>query len=128
MKNTHLLVIAAISLLVAVGLGAFGAHAWAELLESRGLTDTWDTASKYHFYHSLGLLWVFTRHEKTGHKPVLIVFWLLLAGMCIFSGSLYVLCLSNIRWLGAITPLGGLSLIAGWGILAWYAYTQRRLV
>lgn len=95
----------------AVSLGAFGAHGLERLLQQNDRVDTWETAVFYHLTHSI-LLWILaTRPERAG------AWKLFLAGIVVFSGSLYLLCLTNIRWLGAITPLGGVALLAGWAAL-----------
>ena len=92
-----------------VGLGAFGAHGLEDLLVSHGRLDTWETAVFYHLVHTVVLLVVCMAR---GWRPVA---WSLFAGgVLVFSGSLYVLCLTQLNWLGAITPIGGLALIAGW--------------
>ena len=92
-----------------VGLGAFGAHGLQDLLVSHGRLDTWETAVFYHLVHTVVLLVLCL---VNGWRPVA---WNLLAfGILVFSGSLYVLCLTQITWLGAITPIGGLAMIAGW--------------
>ena len=113
------LIIGALSMALAVGLGAFGAHGLKSRL-TPDLLAIWHTGVDYHFYHALGLLLVAVSMgffpEATGLR------WaagLMLAGMLVFSGSLYVLALTGLRWLGAITPLGGLSLIAAWLVMAW---------
>ncbi len=120
MKSSTILITAAISGAFAVGIGAFGAHGLKPMLEASGRLDTFETAVKYHFYHSLALLalgvWASAKPElkKTG-----LSFWGFALGILIFSGSLYTLCLSGITWLGAITPLGGVAFIVGWlGLLA----------
>jgi uncharacterized membrane protein YgdD (TMEM256/DUF423 family) len=110
----------ALSALLAVAAGAFGAHA----LRSRLVPDmqtVFETGARYHMYHALGLLavaWAFTRWPG---GPVVAAGWLFVAGTVLFSGSLYLLALTGHRWLGAITPLGGLAFIAGWAALAWAA-------
>ncbi|MEX0326768.1 MAG: DUF423 domain-containing protein [Puniceicoccaceae bacterium] len=92
-----------------VALGAFGAHGLEELLIENGRVDTWETAAFYHLVHAVVLLVLATR--KQWHAGP----WLAMAiGIIIFSGSLYLLSLTNVGWLGAITPIGGLSLLAGW--------------
>lgn len=105
---------------LAVVSGAFGAHGLRDLLEPRML-EVWETAVRYHVYHALGLVLVglFARQsEERGASPdasaLVAAARFLLAGMALFSGSLYLLALSGQRWLGAITPLGGLALVAGW--------------
>jgi uncharacterized membrane protein YgdD (TMEM256/DUF423 family) len=94
---------------LAVGLGAFGAHGLEILLAETGRTEIWKTAAAYHLIHAV-LLFVVATRENWRPLP-----WTLLStGILVFSGSLYLLCLTGIAWLGAITPLGGLLLIAGW--------------
>jgi uncharacterized membrane protein YgdD (TMEM256/DUF423 family) len=104
--------IAAITGLLAVGLGAFGAHGLEPILEKNGTADVWKTASLYHLVHAVVLL-ILAFHSK----PFVWSFRCFAVGILIFSGSLYVLALSNLKWLGAITPLGGLALIVGWFLL-----------
>ena len=113
--------IAAGLLALAVGLGAFGAHGLKNRLSEYSL-GIWDKAVFYHFIHALGMLVVplFARANVLKPQESGIVCWLLLAGIALFSGSLYVLALSGIGTLGAITPFGGLSFIAAWLLLAWY--------
>ena len=94
---------------LAVALGAFGAHALKETLLANTMTDVWNKAVLYHFVHAIALLVLAS--VPTGCRMAAP---LLLAGIVIFSGSLYLLALTNIRWLGAITPLGGLCFLAGW--------------
>ncbi len=94
---------------LAVGLGAFGAHGLQDLLMEHGRIETWKTAGFYHLVHSVVLLVLVTR---TNWKPMPWI--LILTGTLIFSGSLYLLCLTQVSLLGAITPIGGVCLIAGW--------------
>lgn len=104
--------------MVAVMLGAFGAHALRGRLDEYA-QGVFQTAVQYHFYHSLALLAVgvlaITQPQTAMLKSS---GWLFFIGILIFSGSLYLLSISGLRWLGAITPLGGLSFIAGWACLA----------
>ncbi|PYI50916.1 MAG: DUF423 domain-containing protein [Verrucomicrobia bacterium] len=93
--------IAAALCFLAVALGAFGAHALKSTIENHGMLDAWNKAVLYHFVHAIALF-------------VLALFGLLFAGIFLFSGSLYVMALTNLRWLGPITPLGGLCFLAGW--------------
>ena len=104
--------IAAALCFLAVALGAFGAHSLKSTLELRGMVDVWNKAVLYHFIHAIALL-VFALYG-TVHRGV---WWLFFAGICLFSGSLYAMALTNFRWLGAITPLGGLCFLAGWAWL-----------
>ena len=110
----------AISALLAVAAGAFGAHALRARL-SPDMQAVFETGARYHMYHALALLaaaWAFTRWPG---GPVVAAGWLFVAGTVLFSGSLYRLALTGQRWLGAITPLGGLAVILGWAALAWAA-------
>ena len=111
--------IAAALCLLAVGLGAFGAHALKAALQSNGMLDVWNKAVLYHFLHALALI-ILARHAA-GNRAA---YYLIVAGIVFFSGSLYALALSNIRWLGAITPIGGLCFLAGW---AWLIISPPRL-
>jgi uncharacterized membrane protein YgdD (TMEM256/DUF423 family) len=94
---------------IAVALGAFGAHALRTTLESRGMVDAWNKAVLYQFLHAIALL-VLAIHGATNRGA----WWLLFTGIFLFSGSLYLMALTNLRWLGAITPFGGLAFLAGW--------------
>jgi len=111
--------IAAVFLALAVGLGAFGAHGLKARLDEYRM-GIWEKAVFYHFVHALGLLIVslIPRTSTLPKSGLDWVCWLLLAGILIFSGSLYVLALSGNRMLGAITPIGGVSFIAAWLLLA----------
>ena len=102
----------------AVALGAFGAHALKNRFDDYAL-GVFQTAVQYHFYHSLALLAVGVIALNQPHNTLLRSSgWLFLVGILVFSGSLYLLSLSGMRWLGAVTPIGGLAFIAGWGCLA----------
>lgn len=110
--------LASLSAMTAVMLGAFGAHALRQRLDdySRGV---FETAVQYHFYHSLALLAVGLLALSQPQTVLLKSSgWLFFIGILIFSGSLYLLSITGHRWLGAVTPLGGLSFIAGWACLA----------
>jgi len=112
MNNSTALRIAATFGLLAVALGAFGAHGLKHLLERNATLTIWETAVFYHFIHAVML---FVLGQRPGFQlgP-----WLsFLIGILIFSGSLYVLAITNIRILGAITPFGGLSFMVGWAWL-----------
>jgi len=103
---------------LSVALGAFGAHAFKEVLTASKRLGTYETAVQYQMYHALAL--VFTGFmalyfPKTDFSWVAFSF---LFGTIIFSGSLYILCATGIKWLGAITPIGGLGFLAGWLLLA----------
>jgi len=108
------------SVLAGLGVvfGAFGAHALKASLSPQ-LLGTFETGVRYQMYHGLGLLalaWAISNWPERRLVPAV---WLLLAGTVIFSGSLYLLVLTGARWFGAITPFGGVILIAGWSLAAW---------
>ena len=112
--------IGSIFLCIAVCIGAFGAHALQGRLDaySRGI---YETGVMHHFFHALGLL-IVSVLPRTGamtEKRANTVCWLLAAGILLFSGSLYMLAISGVRTLGAITPIGGVSFIAAWVMLAY---------
>jgi len=110
--------------LLGVILGAFGAHALKETLVARESWQTWQTAVQYQFVHALGLLAVAAlAGTRGGSLPVaVLVLWAL--GVVLFSGSLYWLALGGPGWLGPVTPLGGLCLIAGWACVLVFAFTR----
>ncbi len=111
-------VCAAILGALGVALGAFGAHALEARL-SASLLQTYETGVRYHFYHVVALLAVvFAVGRWPNTNLPVIAGWLFLVGVLIFSGSLYILALTGVRWLGAITPIGGVAFVAGWLCLA----------
>jgi uncharacterized membrane protein YgdD (TMEM256/DUF423 family) len=116
MTNATATRIAALAGLVAVALGAFGAHALKEILAQNGTTAVWEKAVFYHFIHAVMLFVI------AGRKPFLAgAWWSFFAGIVIFSGSLYLLAVTNWKWLGAITPFGGAGFLIGWAWLFWAA-------
>ena len=109
---------AAVAMTLAVGLGAFGAHALKAQLSADALA-VWQTAVQYHAWHALGLLGVGLWQRQAPEPRALRVAALLLAaGIVLFSGSLYALALTGVRGLGAVTPFGGVAFIGGWLALA----------
>src|SRR5258705_1511955 len=109
MSNQLAIRIAAIMGFLAVALGAFGAHGLKDLLARNGTVSIWEKAVFYHFIHTV-MLFVLAGRSQLRSGP-----WLsFLAGILIFSGSLYLLALTNLKWFGAITPIGGFSFLAGW--------------
>ena len=105
--------------LLAVALGAFGAHALKETLQRNGMLDVWNKAVLYHFLHALAL--IVLALNVAGNRAA---YFLIVAGIVFFSGSLYLLALipQSRDWLGAITPIGGLCFLAGW---AWLIISPR---
>ncbi|WP_116367873.1 DUF423 domain-containing protein [Parahaliea mediterranea] len=116
--TTLFLPIGALAAMLGVVFGAFGAHALRGRLDDYAM-GVFETAVQYHFYHALALVAVgllaLHQPQSTLLKPA---GWLFVIGLALFSGSLYVLALSGTKWLGAVTPLGGLAFIAGWACLA----------
>lgn len=110
--NRFALISGAVLCAASVALGAFGAHAISSMVTPQRLA-TWDTAARYLFNHGIGLLVIglLAQVLKTPFKRVGI---LIFSGICVFSGSLFVLVLTNTPWLGAIAPIGGILMIAGW--------------
>jgi len=109
-----------LSALLAVAAGAFGAHALRARLVPDMLT-VFETGARYHMYHALALLAAAWAVSRWPGGAAVTAGWLFVAGTLIFSGSLYLMSFTGQRWLGAITPLGGLAFILGWGALAWAA-------
>jgi uncharacterized membrane protein YgdD (TMEM256/DUF423 family) len=102
--------------LAAVALGAFGAHALKSRVSAEVLA-AWHTGVEYHVYHALGLLAVGLAATQLADSALLKWSgWLMLAGIALFSGSLYALALSGERWLGAVTPIGGTAFLAAWAL------------
>jgi uncharacterized membrane protein YgdD (TMEM256/DUF423 family) len=116
------LTLAALLLFAAVGLGAFGAHALKARL-APDMLAIWQTAVQYHAWHALALLAIglYTMHRPDA-PAIGVAAWLFVAGIAMFSGSLYALALSGTRGLGAITPFGGVAFLAGWLAFAWAAW------
>ncbi|MGC3956789.1 MAG: DUF423 domain-containing protein [Verrucomicrobiota bacterium] len=112
MTNTSAMRVAAGLGFLAVALGAFGAHGLKDLLAQNGTAIIWEKAVLYHFIHTV-MLFVLAQQ-----RPVLTGVWLsFLGGIVVFSGSLYLLAVTNMKWLGAITPIGGVGFLVGWAWL-----------
>lgn len=122
MSRTFVL-IGAVLAMTGVALGAFGAHGLSAHFDANPtLEPTFQTASEYHLIHALGLLaaaWATTRWPG---RLTTWAGWLLLVGVLLFSGSLYILSIANLRMMGAVAPFGGATMIAGWGCLALAAW------
>lgn len=111
-------VLGALFALMSVAAGAFGAHVLKGRL-SPDMLAVFETGARYQMYHGLALLVVAWAAAHWTSHLIKLAGWLLVAGTVIFSGSLYALALSGLRWLGAVTPVGGLCFLAGWALLAW---------
>lgn len=116
------LVLGCINAMLAVMLGAFAAHGLKKVLPV-DLLATFATGVQYHFYHAVGLIAVgFIAIHLPASMQVRLTGWFMLAGILLFSGSLYLLALTGVRWLGAITPFGGVCFIIAWALLAVAVY------
>jgi uncharacterized membrane protein YgdD (TMEM256/DUF423 family) len=118
--RTRIAAAAALFGATAVGCGAFAAHGLRAVLDPQAL-GWWETAATYQMWHALALLALAAAPVKRAAVPAL----LFGAGILIFSGSLYLMALSGLRWIGAVTPIGGSLLIAGWTALLWQAMRSR---
>jgi uncharacterized membrane protein YgdD (TMEM256/DUF423 family) len=116
--NRQWLVLGSLSACLSVAAGAFGAHALKGAFSPEALV-TWETAARYQMYHALAMLAVGLAAQALRTTSLRVAGLLFLVGTLVFSGSLYALVLTGERWLGAITPIGGLTLMAGWLAFAW---------
>lgn len=111
------LVLGSLNALLAVAIGAFGAHGLQSKVSER-MMEIFQTGVQYHMFHAIGLIVVAFTADKLGNSPMIVWSgWLMLAGIIVFSGSLYTLSISGISKLGMVTPLGGIAFIAGWALL-----------
>ncbi|NNM05755.1 MAG: DUF423 domain-containing protein [Gemmatimonadetes bacterium] len=107
-----------------VALGAFGAHGLKGRLTPEDLA-IFETGVRYQMYHALALVLLAVLWARVGGGAGSLSGWAFTAGIVVFSGSLYLMVLTGTRWLGAITPLGGLALLVGWAALAWSLFHER---
>ena len=108
-----------------VALGAFGAHALEDLLLENGYTDVFETGTRYHMIHALLLIGFGLLAERRESKWLRFGIWAAVGGIFIFSGSLYLLSTLSIKWLGAITPLGGLLFLTSWACLFFHTLSGK---
>jgi uncharacterized membrane protein YgdD (TMEM256/DUF423 family) len=116
--SSHFLSLGALFAFVAVAGGAFGAHSLKAIL-SPDMLAVFETGVRYQMYHALALLAVGWAAHQYPQASFHLAGWLFVAGILLFSGSLYILALSGVRWLGAITPVGGLCFLSGWAVFMW---------
>jgi uncharacterized membrane protein YgdD (TMEM256/DUF423 family) len=109
-----------LSAFIAVAAGAFGAHALRARI-APDLLATFETGNRYQMYHALALFVVAILAARFPVAPLRLAGWLFIAGTVLFSGSLYLLAITGVRWLGAITPFGGLCFLGGWAALGYAA-------
>jgi uncharacterized membrane protein YgdD (TMEM256/DUF423 family) len=103
---------------LSVAAGAFGAHALRSRL-SPDLLAVFETAARYQMYHALGILIAVLAYGRWAGHQVLWAGWAFVIGIVIFSGSLYLMTLTGARWWGAVTPIGGVTFLAGWVLFVW---------
>ena len=120
--SRQFLILGAINCLLAVALGAFGAHGLQQVVSAEAL-KTWNTAVQYHSIHALGLLAIGIIFKEI--KTISVAGWLLFGGIILFCGSLYLLTLTGMRTLGVVTPFGGLCFLLGWLWLAYQVFKYR---
>lgn len=107
----------------AVALGAFAAHGLKKRMSPEGLT-LFETGTKYQMYHALALVLVALLMGRGWNGAGSLAGWAFSAGIVLFSGSLYLLALTGARWMGAVTPLGGVAFLVGWAALAWGLFSR----
>ncbi|GBL38809.1 MAG: DUF423 domain-containing protein [Nitrospira sp.] len=122
-SSQQFLVLGAIFAGLAVAAGAFGAHALKEILDEHRL-QVFDTATRYQMYHAFGLCIVAWALDRYPRQQLEQIGWLFVIGILLFSGSLYVVSLAGVRWMGAVTPMGGAAFLAGWLLLGWRIWNQ----
>jgi len=120
-SSRRLVVVGCLCAGLGVAAGAFGAHLLKGLLDQPMLA-VYDTATRYQMYHAFGMVLSGFAVRIGRDAGAATAGWLFLAGMCLFSGSLYGVSLLGVRWLGAVTPVGGALFIVGWAMLAWRAW------
>jgi len=119
------LLLSTINGFLAVSLGAFAAHSLRDRLAAADLLTTFQTGVQYHMYHALAMFGVAILSMQFPTSIALRTSgYLFMLGIVLFSGSLYILALSGIRWIGAITPIGGVAFLIAWGALAWFAISE----
>jgi uncharacterized membrane protein YgdD (TMEM256/DUF423 family) len=120
-----IIMIASINGFIAITLGAFAAHILRDRL-SPELLNTFQTGVQYHMYHALAMFGIGLMLINFPTTTLLRTSaYLMMAGIIFFSGSLYLLSISGIRWLGAITPIGGICFLAAWALITWFAFRQQ---
>jgi len=118
-----LFIAGSISALIAVAAGAFGAHGLKERI-SKDLMDVFEVAARYQMYHALALLAAAWAYSQWHNNLSSWAGWSFIGGTILFSGSLYLMSVTGLKWLGAITPLGGLLFMIGWVLLAISAWKK----
>src|SRR5437763_575806 len=120
MADSRLVAAGAINAAIAVGAGAFAAHGLRDRLDARAL-EVFETGARYQMYHAIAIILAGIIATGAG-RGAQTAGWIFQAGIVLFSGSLYVLAVTGVKGIGAITPLGGLAFLVGWLWLAWAAW------
>jgi uncharacterized membrane protein YgdD (TMEM256/DUF423 family) len=123
--SRRLIAVGCVVAAIGVAAGAFGAHMLKTILEPPMLA-AYDTATRYQMYHAFGMVLVGIAMRVYGDRRLAMAGWLFVAGMVLFCGSLYGIALAGLKWLGPITPVGGLTFIIGWGIFGWRVWQAQR--
>ncbi|MGH7204984.1 MAG: DUF423 domain-containing protein [Nitrospiraceae bacterium] len=123
MPRTFFLIGSLVAFLGVAG-GAFGAHSLKAMLPAEQVI-VFETAVRYQMYHAFALFIAGWASQQYQHVALRVAGWLFVLGIVLFSGSLYILAFSGPRWLGALTPLGGLAFLAGWALLGWGCWNSR---
>lgn len=121
MTDRQLIILAALNMIAAVGAGAFGAHGLKQMI-STDLLAVWQTGVLYHLIHALGLFIVALLAARYGASLFTTAGLIMFVGIVLFSGSLYILALTGTRWLGIVTPIGGVAFLVSWALVAWAAW------
>ena len=126
MMKSIFLLLASLSAMTGVGLGAFGAHGLKNVLSPELLT-VYQTGVTYQMWHALGLMGISLVHQQSPESKLINwAGWLMFIGIILFSGSLYLLVILNLKWIGIITPIGGVSFIMAWVLIAIFATTTKK--
>ena len=121
MMKSIFLLLASLSAMTGIGLGAFGAHGLKNVLSPELLT-VYQTGVTYQMWHALGLMGISLIHQQSPESKLIYwAGWLMFMGIILFSGSLYLLVILNLKWIGIITPIGGVSFIMAWVLIAIFA-------
>jgi uncharacterized membrane protein YgdD (TMEM256/DUF423 family) len=123
--SRNFLLLGAVFAGLSVAAGAFGAHSLKGLIAADRLV-VFETAARYQMYHALALLIVGGMLTHLPEQNIRVAGWCFVAGIALFSGSLYVIAFTTLRWVGVFTPLGGAAFLVGWIALAWNLWQKKR--
>ncbi len=123
MKHNVIISLGSFNAALAIAFGAFAAHGLEGHIDERSI-QVFNTAADFHFWHAIGLIVVGLIAKTLSNTNFTLVVWIMTLGILLFCGSLYILSVTGIRWLGAITPFGGISFMIAWLLLAWKSLRQ----